>query len=151
MKTLRASERAGLIDQGEYTDFAESGHYLHHLSYAVSENHPEAVAECMFGFLQAVPGASEPSHVGNSSTGYQNLIQLLQAPDTMPGSVEYFTTLAKETQQLSGVMEMATEDGPVYPFVAEVLKALLTSEDVAISPELVRANWAVIWEVPRRR
>ena len=147
VKTLRVSKRAGLIDQGEYTDFAESSHYLHHLYDAVSEDHPEAVAECMFGFLQAVPDGHEPGHVGNSSDGYQNLIQLLQDPDTVPGSVEHFTALAKETQQLSRVLEMTTGDGPVRPFVAEVLKTLLTSQDVATPPELVRANWAVVREV----
>ena len=37
VKTLRTSNLAGLIDQNEYTGFAENGHYLHHLHYAVSE------------------------------------------------------------------------------------------------------------------
>ena len=74
MKTFRASNLAGLIDPDDYNGFANGGYHLHHLYLAVSENHAEAVAECMFGFLQAVPDRREPSHFGNSNEGYQNLI-----------------------------------------------------------------------------
>ena len=150
VKTLRVSNQAGLIDHDNYTGLAEHGHYLHHLYYAVSDNHAEAVAECMFGFLQAVPGGREPSsHFGGSSNGYQNLNQLLQDPDTVSGSAEHFTSLAKETQQLPVVFEMTSEDGSIPPFVAEVLHTLLTSKDVPKPPDLVSENWAVIREVLR--
>ena len=149
VKTLRVSNLAGLIDHDEYTGFAESGHYLHHLYHAVSDNHAEAVAECMFGFLQAVPDRREPSHVGNSSNGYQNLVQLLQDPGIVSGSVEHFTALAKEAQQLPVVFEMTSGDRPVLPFVAQVLHTLLTSKDVPKPPDLVSENWAVIREVLR--
>ena len=149
VKTLRVSNLAGLIDQDDYTGFANGGHYLHHLYYAVSENHAEAVAECMFGFLHAVPDRREPSHVGNSSAGYQNLNQLLQNPDNVSGSVEHFASLAKETEQLPVVFEMTSEDGSIPPFVAEVLHTLLTSKDVPKPSDLVSENWAVIREVLR--
>ena len=111
--------QAGLIGQDDYVGFAERGHYLHHLYHAVSESHAEAVSECMFGFLQTVPDGREPSHVGNSSAGYQNLNELLQNPDRVPGSVEHFASLAKETQNLPVVFKMTSEDGTVPPFVAE--------------------------------
>ena len=149
LKTLRVSNQAGLIDHDDYTGLAEHGHYLHHLYYAVSDNHAEAVAECMFGFLQDVPDRREPSHVGNSSDGYQNLNQLLQNPDNVPGSVEHFASLAKETEQLPVVFEMISVDGSIPPFVAEVLHTLLTSKDVPKPPDLVSENWAVIREVLR--
>ena len=149
LKTLRVSNQAGLIDHDDYTGLAEHGHYLHHLYYAVSDNHAEAVAECMFGFLQDVPDRREPSHVGNSSDGYQNLNQLLQNPDNVPGSVEHFASLAKETEQLPVVFEMTSVDGSIPPFVAEVLHTLLTSKDVPKPPDLVSENWAVIREVLR--
>ena len=149
VKTLRVSNQADLIDHDDYTGLAEHGHYLHHLYYAVSDNHAEAVAECMFGFLQDVPDRREPSHVGNSSDGYQNLNQLLQNPDNVPGSVEHFASLAKETQQLPVVFEMTSVDGSIPPFVAEVLHTLLTSKDVPKPPDLVSENWAVIREVLR--
>ena len=149
VKTLRVSNQADLIDHDDYTGLAEHGHYLHHLYYAVSDNHAEAVAECMFGFLQDVPDRREPSHVGNSSDGYQNLNQLLQNPDNLPGSVEHFASLAKETQQLPVVFEMTSVDGSIPPFVAEVLHTLLTSKDVPKPPDLVSENWAVIREVLR--
>ena len=45
VKTVRVSNLTGLIEQDEYTGLAERGHYLHHLYYAVSENHAEAVSE----------------------------------------------------------------------------------------------------------
>ena len=147
VKTLRVSRQADLIGQDDYADYAERGHYLHHLHYAVSENHAEAVSECMFGFLQAVPDGREPSHVGNSSAGYQNLNELLQNPDRVPGSVEHFASLAKETQNLPVVFKMTSEDGTVPPFVAKVLHTLLTSNDVPKPPDLVSENWAVIREV----
>ena len=149
MKTLRASNLAGLIEPDDYTDFANGGYHLHHLYYAVSENHAEAVAECMFGFLQAVPNRREPSHFGNSSDGYQNLNQLLQNPSTVSGSVEHFASLAKETDQLPVVFEMTSEDGSIPPFVAGVLHTLLTSKDIPKPPDLVSENWAVIREVLR--
>ena len=150
VKTLRASNLAGLIDQDEYTGFAESGHYLHHLYYAVSDNHPEAVAECMFGYLRVVSHGREPNHTGNSSDGYQNLIQLLQGPGTMPGAVEHFTALAQEAQELLVVLKMASEDQSVPPFVADVLHSLLTSKEVPKPPDMVSENWAVIREVLRQ-
>ena len=81
LRTLRVAKLAGLIDDGQYTEFAESGHYLHHLYYATSEHHPEAIAECMFGYLEAVPDASVPSQVGNSNAGHDNLTEILQNPD----------------------------------------------------------------------
>ena len=147
VKTVRVSDLAGLIEQEEYTRLAERGHYLHHLHHAVSENHAEAVSECMFGFLQAVPDGREPSHVGNSSAGYQNLNELLQNPDRVPGSVEHFAFLAKETRKLPVVFKMTSEEGPVPPFVARVLHTLLTSKDVPKPPDLVSEKWAVIREV----
>ena len=149
LKTLRVSNQAGLIDHDDYTGLAEHGHYLHHLYYAVSDNHAEAVAECMFGFLQAVPDRREPSHFGDSSDGYQNLNQLLQNPDNVAGSVEHFASLAKETQQLPVVFEITSEDGSIPPFVARVLHTLLTSKDVPKPPDLVSENWAVIREILR--
>ena len=149
LKTLRVSNQAGLIDHDDYTGLAEHGHYLHHLYYAVSDNHAEAVAECMFGFLQDVPDRREPSHVGNSSDGYQNLNQLLQNPDNVPGSVDHFASLAKATEQLPVVFEMTSVDGSIPPFVSEVLHTLLTSKDVPKPPDLVSENWAVIREVLR--
>ena len=149
VKTLRVSNLAGLIDQDDYTGFASGGYHLHHLYYAVSDSHAEAVAECMFGFLQAVPDRREPSHVGNSSDGYQNLNQLLQNPDNVSGAAEHFACLVKETQQLPVVFEMTFEDGSIPPFVARVLHTLLTSKDVPKPPDLVSEYWAVIREVLR--
>ena len=147
LKILRFSRSAGLITKDQYAGFATSGHYLHHLYQAASESHPEAVGECMFGYLEAVPDASQPTQVGNSYAGYENLTQLLQDPDTVPGAVEHFTALAKETQQLPVVFEMATGKRPVPPFLAEVLRTLLISEDVSKPLELVRANWSLIQDV----
>ena len=146
-KTLRAANLAGLIDQEQYTELAESGHYLHHLHYAASESHPEAVAECMFGYLRAVPDRREPNHSGNSGNGYQNLSQLLGEPDAVPGAAEHFTVLAREAQELPVVLEMAAMDESVPPFVAGVLHTLLTCKDVPKPPDLVNENWAVIREV----
>ena len=147
VKTLRVSRQAALIGQDDYADYAERGHYPHHLYQAVSENHAEAVSECMFGFLQTVPDGREPSHVGNSNAGYQYLNELLQNPDRVPGSVENFASLAKETQNLPVVFKMTSEDGTVPPFVAKVLHTLLTSNDVPKPPDIVSENWAVIREV----
>ena len=146
---LRCARISGLIEEEQYAEFAVSGHYLHHLHSAVSENHSEATAECMFGFLQAVPSATEPAAVGNSHEGHQSLIELLSNPDKVPGAVDLFAALAKDTQQLSAVFAMTTGERPVPPFVARVLRTLLVSEDVSIAPELVSANWAVIREVLR--
>ena len=149
LKVLRVSKLASLIDGDEYRAFAESGHYLHHLYYAASESHPEAVAECMFGYLQAVPEGCEPSHVGNSSDGYQTLTQLLQDPESVPGAVRHFITLAKAALQLADVFEMAARDGPVPPFVAQVLKTLITAKDVSKPVALVKEHWDTIREVLR--
>ncbi len=147
LKTLRLSKRAGLIEQNEYEEFAASGYYLHHLHQAVSEGHPEAIGECMFGYLVAVPDACEPDHVGDSETGYEHLDEILQDPDTVPGAVDHFTARAKEMGHLPVVFEMATGKRPVPLFLRRVLKALLTSEDVSKPPELVRANWSLIRDI----
>ena len=149
MRTLRASNLAGLIAPDDYASFANGGYHLHHLYYAVSGNHAEAVAECMFGFLQAVPDKREPSHVGNSRDGYQNLNQLLQNPDTVSGAVDRFASLAKEAHQFPLVFRMTSEDGSIPPFVARVLHTLLTSKDIPKPPDLVSENWAAIREVLR--
>ena len=149
VKTLRVSNLADLIDQDDYNSFANGGSYLHHLYNAVSESHAEAVAECMFGFLEAVPDRREPNHFGNSSPGYQSLNQLLENPDNVPGSVEHFVSLVKEAEQLPVVFKIRYEDGSISPFVAEVLHSLLTSKDVSKTSALVSENWALIREVLR--
>ena len=145
LRTLRSSNAAGLIKDEEYLQFATGGYYLHHLYFADSHRHPVATAECLFGYLQAVPDAREPSHIGNSNPGYGILNQLLQDPNRMPDTAEHFTAIAKETHQLQMVLEMAGTTRLVLPFFSEVLRALLTSEDV--SNELVRAKWSIIREV----
>ena len=149
VKALRLSNLAALIDEHDYTSLAEGGRYLHHLYIAVSENNAEAVAECMFAYLRIFPDGREPSHSGNSPNGYQNLMQILGTPNTVPGSVEHFTSLAKETQQLPLVFEMIAGNKPVPPFLEIVLHALLTSDDVPKPPDLVSENWAAIREVLR--
>ena len=147
LKILRFSRSVGLIERDQYAEFATSGHYLHHLYEAAAESHPEAVGECMFGYLETVPDASEPTEVGNSEAGYEELTQLLQDPDTLPGAVEHFTALAIEANQLSVVFAMTAGERPSPPFVARVLRTLLVSENVSKAPELVRGNWSVIREV----
>ena len=147
LKILRFSRSAGLIEGDQYAEFATSGHYLHHLYQAASESHPEAVGECVFGYLEAVPDASLPSQVGNSNAGHEKLTEILQNPDTVPGAVEHFTVLAKEAQQLPVVFEMATEERTGPPFLRRVLKTLLMSEDVSKPIELVRTNWSLIQDV----
>ena len=149
LKILRWSRLAGLIQDGQYGGFAANGHFLHHLYQAASENHSEAVAECMFGYLEAVPDASLPSQVGNSNTGHERLVEILENPDTVPGAVEHFTVLAKETQQLQVVFKMTSKGGSTSPFVAKSLHALLTSKEVPKPPDLVSENWAAIREVLR--
>ena len=150
LRILRFSRTEGLITGDQYVEFAAGGPYLHHLHQATSESHPKAVGECMFGYLEAVPDASEPDAFGNSTAGYENLNQLLQDPDIVPGAVEHFTTLAEETQQLSAVLEMATGKQPVPPFLGKVLRALLNSEVVPKSVELVRTHWPLIRDVLER-
>ena len=147
LRILRLSRVAELITADQYAEFATSGHYLHHLYQATSERHPEAVGECMFGYLEAVPDASEPDDFGNSAAGYENLTELLQDPDMVPGAVQHFTTLAEETQQLAVVLEMATRKHPVLPFLGNVLRELLISEVVPKPVELVRKHWSLIRDV----
>ena len=149
-RILRSSITSGVIAKEEYEGFATSGHYLHHLHFAFSQRHPEAIAEFMFGYLDSVPDAHKPTTVGNSDMGHGNLLQLLQEPDSVPGVSEHFTSLAKETQQVQSVFEMASAKRPVLPFVTKVLESLLVSEDVSIPIELVRKNWSVIREVLKR-
>ena len=149
LRTLRLSEAAGLIQRDQYAEFAASGNYLHHLYQAVSDSHTEAVGECMFGFLRAVPDPEEPGQVGNSHAGYQYLTQMLQNPDMVAGAAEHFAALVRETQQLPVVFEMAIAWETVPPFLTNVLRTLLGSEDVCKPVELVRANWDVVREVLR--
>ena len=147
LNILRLSKSAGLIGNEEYTQFATSGNYLHYLYRAASENHPEAVGGCMFGYLEAVPDASQPAEVGNSNAGYEKLIELLEDPDTVAGVVQYFADLVKQRQQLAIVFEMATGKDPIPPFVGKVLAELLISGDVPKPYQLVRSHWNVIRRV----
>ena len=84
LRILRSSIAVGLIAEDQYAEFASSGYYLHHLHRAFSDGHSEAVGECVFGYLEAVPDASEPDEFGSSNAGYENLTELLQDPDTVP-------------------------------------------------------------------
>ncbi len=148
---LRYSVAVGLISEDEYAAFASGGYYLHHLHQAFSDSHPEAVGECAFGYLEAVPDASEPEEFGNSVAGYENLTELLQDPNTVPQAAAHFIARAKETKQLPVVLQMATGRRPVPPFLVEVLGALLTSEDVSKPTGLVRAKWSLIRSILQRR
>ena len=144
---LRFSKASHIITKERYEDFATSGYFLHHLYFVFFGKHPEAIAECMFGYLNAVPDAHQPPSVGNSNQGYSCLTQLLQDTVSVPDVAEHFTALAKETQQLRAVFEMAKTTQPIPPFVAKVLRALLVSADDSTSIELVRENWRIIRDV----
>ena len=143
----RFSWSAGIIGPDEYKGFARSGHCLGYLDEAGSRTNPEAVAEFMFAYLVAVPDASEINRGSYSDAGHRMLTRFLQNPDNVGGAADHFTTIAKETEGLPMVFEMATANRPVPPFLARVLRALLSSKDVSKPPELVRANWSVIREV----
>ena len=147
LRMLRRSEAGGLIPQDQFAVLAAEGHYLHHLYQATIDSHPGAVGECMFGFLKAVPDAREPDHVGDSQAGYEQLTQLLQNPDTVPGAVDHFAAIVKETGQLPVVFEIVPAGRTVPLFMAGVLSTLLVSEVVYKPAELVRENWGVIREV----
>ena len=150
LKVLRYCKEADLIAKDQYEQFSNSGHYLHHLYQAASENHSEAIGECIFGYLEAVPDGGKPAAIGNSDAGHEILTEHLQNPDTVGGVVEHFIARVEETLQLSVVFEMATGKRRVPPFLARVLGALLISEDISKPIELVRANWSLIRNVLER-
>ena len=151
LKILRSSIAVGLISEEQYAEFASSGHYLHHLHHAFSDGHSEAVGECVFGYLEAIPGASEPIEFGSSNAGYENLTELLQNPEIVPGAVEHFIARAKGTQKLSVVLQMASRRRTVPPFLEEALGALLVSDDVSKPLELVKAKWSLIQRILQNR
>ena len=150
LRILRFSTAAGLVTRNQHAEFAANGYYLHHLYQAVSDSHSEAIAECMFGFLEAVPNASKPTEVGNSNAGYESLTEFLQNPDVELDVVEHFTARAKETQQLRVVFEMTSGKQHGSPFLREVLRALLVSEYVSKPPEVVRAKWSLIQDILKK-
>ena len=81
---------------------------------------------------------------GNSNAGHEKFNEILEAPETVPGAAEHFTLLARETQQLPVVFEMATKGRTDSPFLRKVLRTLLMSEDVLKPVDLVRKNWFLI-------
>ena len=147
MKLLRILDAASLFAEGVYANLATSGHFLQGLFQAYRSGHPEVVAECMFGYLRFVPDARAKGQSDASIRGHRILTQLLQNPNTISGSLERFTTLVKETQQIDVVFEVASVQEPVPPFVVTVLRTLLDDEDVSKPYELVRNNWSVIQKV----
>ena len=151
LRILRSSIAVGLIAQDQYADFASSGYYLHHLHRAFSDGHSEAVGECVFGYLEAVPDASKPDEFGSSNAGYENLTELLQDPDTVPHAVDHFVARTKESQKLPVVLQMATEQRHVPQFLVETLGTLLVSDEVSKPPELVKANWFIIRGILRKK
>ena len=147
LQISRSSWSAGIIGPDEYKAFAKSGNCLAYLAQTGSTTNPEAIAECIFAYLVAVPDASQINRGSYSVAGHRILTRFLQNPDNVGVAEEHFTTIAKETEGLPLVFEMATANRPVPPLLAWVLRALLSSKDVSKPPELVRANWSVIREV----
>ena len=144
LKLVRYSKSVGLVTEDQLAESESAGHYLHHFYSAYSEGHAEAEAESMFGFLQMVPDAEEPAPVGNSSSGYQSLNQLLEDPDIVSGSLDYFTNLVRESDQLPMVWETAQKRWPNAPFLSRVLNNLIDSKSVVIPHGEVRANWYIL-------
>ena len=149
LKVLRFLKEAGLITGEQYAELATGGWLLHHLNQAHDEENVEAIGECMFGFLEAVPSATEPPEVGNSNAGYEVLNELLKDPDDVPGVVECFIARAKEDNKLAAVLGMSDGKNPSPPFLLRVVRALLSSEDVLKPQEQVRSGWRVIRDALR--
>ena len=105
----------------------------------------------MFGFLEAVPSATEPPEVGNSNAGYEVLNELLKDPDNVPGVVDCFISRAREDNKLAAVLDMSDGKNPVPPFLLRVVRALLSSEDVLKPQEKVRTGWRVIRDALRNQ
>ena len=145
LRLIRLLQAADLIATSEYAELVTSGRLLHYLRLASTSKNPEAVAESMFGFLRIVPDARETTRFGESYAGHQNLTNLLRNPDSAPDVVEHFINIVNETQQLAAVVEMASaQRRPVPLFLARVLNALLSSEDVSVPVDLMRNNWDVM-------
>ena len=149
LKVIRLSKAADLLTDDQYIGLATGGWLLHHLYFAVASQDAEAVGECMFAFLRSVPEATESEQFGESASGYQNLHEILEDPEIVPGAVEHFTALAKEYREIASVLAMAKGRLPIPAFLLAVAKTLLISDDVSISTELVRNHWAVIQNVLR--
>ena len=113
MQMMRSARSADLTTHAQHAELVENGYYLHHLYSSASDSHAEAVGECMFAFLTAVPDAREPTQANNSPHGYELLKDLFRDSDTIPGVVEHFTILVRETHQLSMAFQMATGKLPV--------------------------------------
>lgn len=147
LKVLRLSQQVGLITQTQLAQNDGNSHYLDHFHSAFSEGHAASVAEAMYGYLSLDPDANEPPYFGNSSFGYQSLEQLLNSPDDVPGAVDRFTDLAKETYQLAAVFEMAAARRTVVPFFLKVLSELIDYHDGMIAEDLVQKYWSIIHAV----
>ena len=146
MKILRISQDAGLFTGGEYADLATSGRFLRDLYLGYRNRNSEVVAECMFGHLRIVTNVQESRVSGDSYQGLQVLTELFRNPDFLPGTVEHFTSLVKETQQLQIVLDAASAERPVPNFLSTVLSSILNSEDVTVPIEMIGRHWSVIRE-----
>ena len=146
MKIVRLLETTGLIAESEYAELAQSGRLLHYLYRASSNRIPEAVAECMFGYLRIVPDAQRTGRYGDFHAGHNTLTNLLGNPGYLPGTVEHFAGLVKETQQLQVALNAASAQRPVPNFLATVLSTILNSEDVTVPIEMIGRHWNVIRE-----
>ena len=149
LEMLRFSKTAGLISKEQDAELATNGYYLHHLHQAVSGNHAEMIAACMFGFLESVPDATEPPEVGNSSAGFENLTTILEAPDTADEVVEHFIANVINAQQLPMVFGIAARQQPVRPFLSRTIRFALLSRDASKPLELVRERWSIIRDILR--
>ena len=144
LKLLRLSNSAGLFRDNQLSDAGAASHYLNHLHSAFSEGRPEAVAEALFGFFQMVPNAQEPDSVESSSSRFQNVIQILDDPEVVSGSVDHFTGLIEGTGQLPILFEAAEAHWPNVRFLERVLINLTDSTSVEISHRDVGTYWHIV-------
>ena len=143
--SLMAFRAAGLVDTERYGRLASEGHLLHHLALAVDHQDAGAVAGCAFAYLQSTPSASAPlQSAGSSDRGHQRLLELLQDPQTHPGSSEVFLAVARRNGGLREIARILDADPPATTLLHQTFAALLETDPAAHDSGFVTEHWRTI-------
>ncbi len=145
MRALTACRSAGLVDNASYERLATEGSLLHHLYQAVSEAHAEATARCAFAYLQSIPDAREPNqHIGNSPLGHEPLLELLRNPDSVPGALDEFVSIARQEGGLPELARILDEEPPEPTLLNEAFRDLIDDDPAVNDSGFVQGHWGKI-------
>lgn len=118
-------------------DLTKNGHLMNYSHLAASAGDTSGVAYAAIALVLTNPDGEQQANVGNSASGYQSYVRLLEHPDDHSEVVTHAASAVRDYGLTDSLLTSGTQVESVRPFVDAILRMLWKDEDVDVPPEII--------------